>query len=191
MIFSYLIGSIPCGLALGKCCGIDVRAAGSGNIGATNVSRLLGRKLGIITLLGDAAKGYGPMLLASRILAAPAGHWVLWCGAAAFLGHLFPVYLGFKGGKGVATALGIFLFLNPLAVALLIPLFMAVVWIWGYVSLGSLVAAAAMPLLLHLLHGSGPQLILSLAIAALICLKHRANIGRLLRHEEKSWKKKE
>lgn len=188
---AYLLGSIPFGLVFGRLAGIDVRAAGSGNIGATNVNRLLGKKMGFLTLVADAGKGVVPMLLATWWLPEAAGkeEWILACGAAAFLGHIFPLYLKFKGGKGVATALGIFLYLNPWLALLTVVVFVGVVAVWGYVSLGSLVAAAVLPGLLWLLHGWGAEVALALVVALLVWWKHRSNIIRLLRHEEKSWKK--
>ena len=191
ILFSYLVGAIPCGLLAAKSMGLDIRQAGSGNIGATNVSRLLGKKLGLLTLLGDIAKAVVPMALAAWLLAGAAdrGFWVAVCGGAAFLGHIFPVYLQFSGGKGVATALGVFLFLEPLAVLLSLLVFVAVVGRWHYISLGSLVAAAVMPLWIWLLDGPDRHLALAFFTGALIWFKHRDNIGRLRRHEEKSWKK--
>ncbi|MCK5436704.1 MAG: glycerol-3-phosphate 1-O-acyltransferase PlsY [Desulfobulbaceae bacterium] len=194
VLLAYLIGSIPCGLLVGKCVGVDVRQSGSGNIGATNVTRLLGKKSGIVTLAGDVCKALLPMILASVLLKDAAGEslgvWVAICGFAAFFGHLYPVYLKFKGGKGVATALGVFLFLCPLAVLIDIVIFVWVVGVSGYVSLGSLAAAAAMPFLIWLLPGAGSVSVFTAAlISALIWLKHRENIVRLLNHEEKSWKK--
>ena len=192
VVVGYLIGSIPFGLVLGKCLGIDVRAAGSGNIGATNVNRLLGKKMGAITLLADAGKAVLPMLAAAKLLG---GHpnaqfWVAATGGAAFLGHLYPLYLKFKGGKGVATALGIFFYVQPLALSLSIVVFVAVVRIWGYVSLGSLVAAALMPVLVFFLEGPGQKVYLAMLIAALIWLKHAENIKRLINHQENRIKRK-
>ena len=111
IVLSYLIGAIPFGLILGKAAGIDVRRGGSGNIGATNVSRLVGKKIGAFTLLLDACKGLLPMMAASGCGADQ--NTTLLCGTAAFIGHLYPVYLRFRGGKGVATALGVFLYLDP------------------------------------------------------------------------------
>ncbi len=193
VLFSYLVGSVPCGLLLGRLKGVDVRLAGSRNIGATNVTRQLGKTLGLLTLLGDAAKGVLPMLLVARLLAGRADVelWVVASGGAAFLGHLFPLYLGFKGGKGVATALGVFLYLNPLATLIDVLIFVGVVYNWGYVSLGSLTAALMMPGLVWLLTGSLPFSLLAVGIGVLIWAKHHENIGRLMRHEEKSWRKNE
>jgi glycerol-3-phosphate acyltransferase PlsY len=195
LVVAYLVGSIPFGLLLGKLMGVDVRRAGSGNIGATNVHRLLGRKLGIFTLLADTLKAIVPMLLARWVLSnsavsASVDLWVALCGASAFLGHLFPVYLKFRGGKGVATALGIFLLLEPWAALISLAVFIAVVLYWGYVSLGSLAAAACMPLWVWLLSGSSLYTSLALFIGLLIWLKHHTNIVRLLNGVEKSWKSK-
>ncbi len=192
VVVGYLIGSIPFGLVLGKALGIDVRQAGSGNIGATNVNRLLGKKMGAITLLADAGKAVLPMMAAAKLLDGQpmAQFWVAATGGAAFLGHLYPLYLKFKGGKGVATALGIFFYVQPLAVALCIVVFVAVVRVWGYVSLGSLLAAALMPLLVYLLEGPGYKTYLAAVIAVLIWLKHAENIRRLIKHEENSIRKR-
>jgi len=192
VVLGYLIGAVPFGLVFGKCLGVDVRSAGSGNIGATNVNRLLGKRLGLLTLAADAAKALLPMVLAAMILRGrqSADLWVALVGAAAFLGHIYPVYLGFKGGKGVATALGIFFYMQPLAVLICVVVFAAVVWVWGYVSLGSLIASALMPIFLWLSAKSGIDVALALFVSVLIWLKHIDNIKRLVRHEERSVKKK-
>lgn len=191
VIASYLIGSIPFGLVLGKAAGVDVRAMGSGNIGATNVARLVGKKLGGLTLVFDALKAILPMLAAAWLLedGSRREFWVALCGGAAFLGHLYPLYLGFKGGKGVATALGIFFYLAPAAALIDLLIFVGVVYNWGYVSLGSLTAALMMPGLVWLLTGSLSNSVLAFAIGVLIWVKHRDNIVRLMQHEEKSWRK--
>ncbi|MFH7320872.1 glycerol-3-phosphate 1-O-acyltransferase PlsY [Desulfurivibrio sp. D14AmB] len=202
---AYLLGAVPFGLLFGKLAGVDVRRQGSGNIGATNVGRLLGKKLGLLTLAADMLKGVAPMLAAAWWTAGQeGGHYlVIFCGGAAFLGHLFPIWLGFKGGKGVATALGVFLYLAPLAALGALAVFVLVLINWGYVSLASLSAALLMPGLIWLLyHGgasgeeglaglwgaAGPETLLALLFAVLIWLKHRDNIERLLRGEEKSWR---
>jgi len=186
IIISYLLGSIPFGLLFGKLAGVDVRKSGSGNIGATNVNRLLGKKLGIATLICDTGKGFLAML-AAAMLDAPENT-VLLCGLAAFLGHLFPLYLGFTGGKGVATALGVFLFLDPAACGIAVAVFVLLVWMSDFVSVGSLGAAAAMPLVLFVMNAPAERIYLALAVAVLIWIKHHQNIGRLLKGEEKSWK---
>ena len=191
IIFGYLLGSVPFGLLYGKLAGIDVRHQGSGNIGATNVNRLLGKKLGALTLVSDILKGLLPMLLATWLLGdhPDSQRWIIFTGGAAFLGHCFPLYLNFRGGKGVATALGVHLYLAPLPTLAAVALFALTVRLSGYVSLGSLTAAAALPLLI--LMGGGPLdlVLLSTLIGAVIWIKHHENLARLLRGQEKSWKK--
>lgn len=188
---AYLLGAVPFGLLIGKAAGVDVRTAGSRNIGATNVGRLLGRKLGISTLACDIVKAIVPMIAVGYFLAGRSDRelWVALCGFAAFVGHLFPVYLRFKGGKGVATALGVFIYLAPAAVLADVVVFVVVVYLGGYVSLGSLAASLVMPLLVWVLYRSAPLTLMAGAIALLVWIKHRDNISRLLRHEEKSWRR--
>src|ERR1700751_5568962 len=178
---AYLLGSIPFGLLLAKLSGgKDVREHGSGNIGATNVSRVAGPLAGVLTLLLDAAKGMAAVWLAGRFT----GHSALSmmpAGLAALLGHCFPLWLGFKGGKGVATALGVFLALCPLAALAGVILFLLAFVFWGYFSLASITAAAAMPLLIYLLwapHHAPPMIVTfgALAAAGIIVYKHDANI---------------
>lgn len=177
IIFSYLLGSLPVGLLLTRLKGRDPRRVGSGNIGATNVMRAAGKTLGIMTLLGDALKGFLPTWLAIRfgqpemVVAA--------VGFAAFAGHLFPVYLKFRGGKGVATALGVFLAFNYLAVLIDMVIFAAILLKWRYVSLGSLVCSALMPVILVLLKAPAVYPVLCVFMAILIFVKHRENIRRL------------
>ncbi len=191
VIFGYLAGSIPFGLLYGRLAGVDVRQQGSGNIGATNVSRLLGKKLGILTLASDLLKGLLPMLIAAQILGdrPDAYLWTMLTGTAAFVGHCWPIYLKFRGGKGVATALGIFLYLAPLQTLIAIVLFVATVRLGGYVSLGSMSAALSLPVMIWLSNGPTDLLLITGMIALLIVLKHQENIRRLLKGEEKSWKK--
>lgn len=183
---AYLIGSIPTGLLLGKAYGIDVRREGSGNIGATNLYRTVGRKVGIITLIGDCLKGLLPVLLVKASSLPP--EFAAWVGLAAFCGHVFPVFLKFKGGKGVATALGVFLALAPLAVAIAIALFAVLMFLWRYVSLGSISAAAAMPLAVYLLGESRTVTVVTLVIAAIVIIRHHENIKRLLSGTENKFK---
>ncbi len=192
LLFSYLTGAIPFGLLFSRAAGKDVRQEGSGNIGATNVNRVLGRKLGILTLLCDVAKGFLPVFAASIIL--PVGDsWELFIalsGLAAVLGHMFSVYLGFQGGKGVATALGVFLFFSPWSILVALLVFVAVVGLSGFVSAGSLTASALIPFCIWFLDGSMSTFVVAGVIAVLIWFKHRSNISRLLKGEEKSWKTK-
>lgn len=183
---AYLLGSIPTGLLLGKLYGIDVRKEGSGNIGATNLYRTVGRKVGIITLIGDCLKGLLPVLLAWKLgLLEPMQAWV---GLAAFCGHVFSVFLLFKGGKGVATALGVYLALAPLAVLGALAVFILLVAIWRYISLGSIVAAAAMPLIIFFRPHSNELLVATALISAIVIIKHHTNISRLLAGTESRFK---
>lgn len=182
-VVAYLVGSIPTGLLLAKyVAGVDIRATGSGNIGATNVSRTLGWKIGVMTLLGDCLKGVIPVVAAQK-LGFPEG-WVATIGFMAFAGHVYTVFLGFKGGKGVATALGVFLALSPLSVACAVAIFAAIVWKWRYVSLGSISAAAFMPLLIAFIDSRGLIFMMSIAIATVVIWKHRENIRRLMNGTE-------
>lgn len=189
---SYLLGAIPFGLLLSRGSGIDIRTQGSKNIGSTNVTRLLGMKMGALTLLCDLLKGFLPMFITAFVLEGAAGHDLIiaLCGGASVLGHMFPVYLGFKGGKGVATALGAFLYLAPLAVLGCLVVFVAAVYFSGFVSLGSLMASFSILIWLPLLHAPTWKLGLAAFIVAMIWGKHHQNIGRLVRGTEKPWKGK-
>jgi len=189
LLAAYFVGSIPFGLFLAKLLGgSDVRKAGSGNIGAANVARVVGPLAGILTLLLDTAKGAAAVWLAARFTHESAV-WMMLAALAALVGHCFPVWLKFKGGKGVATALGVFLALCPLAALAALLLFALVVACWRYVSLGSISAAAAIPLLMYFLwapHHAPPLIIAlgSLAASLLVVYKHSANIQRLVQGEE-------
>lgn len=190
-VLSYLLGAVPFGLLVGRLAGIDVRKGGSGNIGATNVSRLLGKKLGFVTLILDCLKGFLPIFVASQVIGEEAGSSmvVMLCGIMAVIGHMFPVYLGFKGGKGVATALGVFLYLSPPAIGISVLVFAAAVAFSGFVSAGSLLASGLFPLWLWFLGQPAPMVLTGLVIAVLIWIKHHQNISRLMAGKEKSWKK--
>jgi glycerol-3-phosphate acyltransferase PlsY len=186
---AYILGSIPFGVIFARLFGsADVRKSGSGNIGATNVARVAGPLAGILTLVFDTAKGAGAVRLTGRF-AHESAAWMMLAGLAALVGHCFPVWLRFKGGKGVAAALGVFLALCPAAALAALLLFVIVVAIWRYVSLGSIAAAAAMPLLMYFLWAPrhAPPLIItfgSLAATVLIIYKHDGNIQRLVQGEE-------
>ena len=168
VLFGYLLGSIPFGILVAKAFDrdLDLRKAGSGNIGATNVARTLGKGAGILTLALDAGKGILALALARRLLDPSAYHWLALVGAAVFLGHIFPVYLRFKGGKGVAVALGVVLYLTR------------------YVSLSSLCAAVALPVAMAFLGRSRHYVTLALLMTFLVIYTHRENIHRLLSGQE-------
>ena len=183
---AYLIGSIPTGLLLGKAYGIDVRKEGSGNIGATNLYRTVGRKVGIMTLIGDCMKGLLPVLVVKLSSFPP--ELAAWVGLAAFCGHVFSLFLKFKGGKGVATAMGVFLALAPIAVTIAIVLFAVLLFVWRYVSLGSITAAAVMPLAVYLLGGNRTMTVVTLVIVLIVIARHHENIRRLLSGTERRFK---
>lgn len=187
LLAAYLLGAIPTGIILTKLTGgEDIRNVGSGNIGATNVYRTAGRKLGLLTLFGDCLKGIIPMLLA--IQWGFEGGSLALVGLAAQLGHCFPVYLGFKGGKGVATALGVFLVISPGSILLVLSLFLVVLGKWRYISLASISCAAAIPFLVLILEGSFMVFLVSCFIAALVIWRHKENIDRLLSGTESKFK---
>jgi glycerol-3-phosphate acyltransferase PlsY len=175
--FAYLCGSIPTGVWLSRRRGLDPRDLGSGNIGATNVARTAGTALGVLTLLGDTFKGLIPVLLAN--LTGQREPLVALTGLAAFGGHLYPCFLRFRGGKGVATGLGVLLGLAPLAMTITLPLFAVIAALTRYVSLASLLTAAVTPLVLIAL-GYGTSIVLAAVTMSLfIFLRHRDNIRRL------------
>ena len=185
VVTAYLLGSIPWGLLITRIFGSkDIRASGSGNIGAANVTRVAGPAAGILTLLLDTAKGYAAVWLAQRY-SHDSATWMTIAGLAVLLGHCFPIWLNFRGGKGVATACGVFSMLTPLAVPPALALFALVAAYWKYISLGSIAAAAAMPLLIYFLwapHHAPPTVIIfgTMAATLLIIYKHDANIQRLM-----------
>ena len=194
LALAYVCGSIPFALLAGKANSIDLRKQGSGNLGATNVFRTLGWKIGIAVFLADAAKGALPvLLLPPRVdsLRDPVV-WAIASGVAAIAGHVRPVFLGFgKGGKGVATAAGVFFALAPVPMLVTFAVFVAVVLSTGYVSLGSLISAVLLPILLAVTSGiESPLFGVSVVIAAFVFWTHRANIGRLRRGEENRFGKR-
>jgi len=185
-VAAYFLGSIPTGLLLAKAAGVDIRSSGSGNIGATNVYRTLGRGVGALTLIGDCLKGLVPVLVAKYY--GMTEIWVALIGLAAFLGHVYTVFLGFKGGKGVATALGVFLGISPISVGAVLLIFVSVVWKWRYISLGSITAALAMPGMVALFDSRPPMVIMTLLVSLLVVWKHRENIKRLREGTENKFK---
>lgn len=188
LIVIYLIAAIPSGIVLARVMGYeDVRDKGSGNIGATNVYRVAGKLAGILTLIGDILKGFFPLLAYKAWLAPTSTQLGVAC-AMAIVGHCYPVYLKFKGGKGVATALGIFLVLSPQAVLGAALVFILAVAISRFISLGSVLAAMSAPLLVLMLGHPQPEFLATLFIAALIIWRHRTNIKRLLDGSENRFK---
>jgi acyl phosphate:glycerol-3-phosphate acyltransferase len=185
VIGAYMLGSVPFGLILTKrFSSVDIRREGSGNIGATNVRRVAGAKLGALTLAGDMLKGIVPVYLAGIITGCEtgfAGLYVSIVAFAAFLGHLYPVFLKFKdGGKGVATAAGSFLILSPWAFLSAVIVFAAVVYIWRRVSAASLAASAVLPVVVWFVGHSVFHTSCAAVITILIFSRHRENINRLI-----------
>ena len=182
IVIAYVIGSIPVGIILAKIRGADPRKVGSGNIGATNVMRAAGKTLGILTLIGDILKGFIPTTLA--LYSEQPAFVIAAIGFATFIGHLFPLFLKFKGGKGVATAAGVYLAVSPLAILINVVIFIFVLLKWRYVSLGSLVGTGLMPLALLALNKPHEYVYLSWVVGILIFVKHKDNIRRLLEGKE-------
>lgn len=208
IVIAYLLGSIPFGFLIVRASqGADVRETGSGGTGATNVSRLAGKRAGVITLLLDVLKGAAAVLIALWILGLLSREgqadstvqsvywWVAAAAVATIVGHVYPVWLRFRGGKGVATGVGVFLVLAPIAVALAGIMFVMVVASTRYVSLGSVLAAAAIPFLMMLqseyfrpMPGLAPLMVAAVASALLIIFAHRGNIRRLIEGTESRFK---
>lgn len=192
IVGSYLLGSIPAAYLAGRSRGIDLRKHGSGNLGATNVIRVLGTKIGLLVFAFDAAKGGVPVALFPRWVPVDATPFhdptifAILCGVAAIVGHVRPIYLKFgRGGKGVATAAGVFLALAPIPTLLTLLIFAVVMLSSGFVSLGSLVSAAMLPVLLAVtVSVRSPLFVVSVLLALFVFWTHRANITRLRNGEE-------
>ena len=191
VITAYFLGSIPFGYLIVRIrAGADIRQTGSGGTGATNVSRRLGKVAGVLTLILDALKGAAAILIGRLILDESSGA-ITSVAVLVIVGHMFPIWLGFRGGKGVATAVGVFLVLAPLALAAAGVIFLIIVSLTRYVSLGSITAAASIPLFVWLQHGLVSPVsnlwatMCAAAIsAALIIFAHRGNIRRLMQGTE-------
>src|SRR5258705_10164227 len=210
IVIAYLLGSIPFGYLIVRATqGADVRETGSGGTGATNVSRRAGKTAGVVTLLLDALKGAASVAIAKIVLGLPvfgeaalvspsleiAYWWVAAAAIAVILGHIFPVWLRFRGGKGVATGVGVFLMLTPLAVAFAGVIFVLVFWRTRYVSLGSILAAVAIPLFVLLRNAFvqpvdpvPPIMTAAAAGAILIVFAHRENVRRLISGTENKFR---
>jgi len=187
---AYLLGCIPFGLIVAKAGGVDLRSKGSGNLGATNALRVMGKKAGAVTLLGDMLKGVLGVYLAVWFAGVDAG---LLAAAAVVLGHDYPVSMSFRGGKGVATSFGVLLALAPEIALIGFAVWILTVLIWRYSSLGALVSFALLPVWAVLLKGGDRGfVVLSVFLTVLLYLKHRGNIVRLIKGEEpKLGRKKE
>ena len=191
LVGGYLLGSIPVGYLIGRSYGIDIRTKGSGNIGAANILRVIGKGPAAVTLLLDAVKGLLPTILARQTYLLPPG-WIIAVGLAAIIGHTFSIFLRFKGGKGVATSLGVLVGLSPLTAFFVLLVWLAVFAASRIVSFASLAAALFLPPLLWYLANRQPVfLAFGVLIAILVFLAHRKNIRRLLSGQEPKviWKR--
>jgi glycerol-3-phosphate acyltransferase PlsY len=185
LVASYLLGSIPSSYLAGRWTrGIDLREHGSGNLGATNTFRVLGARAAVPVMLFDVFKGFAPVWFFSLWDGSTEWTWALAYGAAAIVGHIFSIYMRFRGGKGVATAAGVFLALAPTAVGVAALVWAGAVALFRMVSLASLAAAVTLILMLLAVERRTPVLVLGVAVGAFVIFAHRANIGRILRGEE-------
>lgn len=181
LVVAYLLGSIPSGHIAGRLRGVDLRQVGSGNMGAANVFRTLGKKMGIAVLVADIAKGAIAVVVAAALTDDP---WPLVAGCVAVAGHIFPVWLRFRGGKGVATAAGVVIGLMPLVAAVVLPAWVLIVALTRYTSVGSIVAAAAATPLAWAFGYDWPYVVLAGLMALAILVKHRSNMRRLMQGNE-------
>jgi glycerol-3-phosphate acyltransferase PlsY len=177
VLSAYLLGSIPFALLLARRWGTDLRVVGSGNPGAANMMRASGVKAGVLVALLDIAKGAASVWIAARVSRAPAAPAA--AGVAAIVGHIYPVWLNFRGGKGVATACGVFSVLTPPALPPALGIFAAVVWITKYISLGSVLASMALPPLAYAFGSPAPAIAAAAVAATMIVFRHRSNLVRL------------
>lgn len=186
LLGSYLLGSFPTAFVFVKRLkGIDVRTVGSGNVGATNVTRVAGWAAGLLVFLIDLAKGLAAVVVIAPLLIQPLSPTQqLSCGLASTVGHGYPVWLGFRGGKGVATTIGVLLGAMPVVAIVFLLVWVLCYRLWRYVSVGSMAAAASIPITQVLQHQSRPEVLLGLTLALLLITKHHANIRRLLKGQE-------
>lgn len=181
LIFSYLIGSIPNAFWIGKVFkNIDIRQQGSGNVGATNAARVLGYKYGFMTLVLDVLKGAIPTYIGYK-MGANLGIYAAIC---AIIGHSYSIFLKFKGGKAVATTVGIFLIISPYSILALLVVFFAIVFLTGYVSIASMVSALCLSVTVYLFKGTTPEIIFSIIIGLFVIYKHKSNIKNLINKKE-------
>jgi acyl phosphate:glycerol-3-phosphate acyltransferase len=191
VLAAYLTGAIPTSYIVGRLVrGIDLRQHGSGNLGATNAFRVLGWRAATPILLIDIAKGFAPAFFFPALDGVAAPGWALAYGAAAVIGHAFSIYVGFRGGKGVATGAGVFLALAPVAVLVGLGIWIVLVLTTGYVSLASIVAAAVLPIMVAVTAAPTEVLIMSLLLSVFVIHAHRANVRRLIRGEEHRFRRR-
>lgn len=196
-VLAYFMGSIPTGVIIGKKLkGIDIREVGSKNTGATNAYRVLGPKIGIAVLLLDILKGFIPVACANYLsqMGMFSKSLIVLIGLIAIIGHTFSIFIKFKGGKGVATSIGVFLALEPFVIFVILIIFIVIVWLTRYVSLGSIIGAAIFPFLCYFMPGifeqepNIPVVAVGVLVSVYIIWKHKANISRLIKGEENKFK---
>jgi acyl phosphate:glycerol-3-phosphate acyltransferase len=191
VLAAYLTGAIPTSYIAGRLVrGIDLRQHGSGNLGATNAFRVLGWRAATPIFVIDITKGFVPAFLFPALDGVTAPGWALAYGAAAIIGHVFSIYVGFRGGKGVATGAGVFLALAPVAVLVGLGVWVVLVLTTGYVSLASIVAAAVLPIMVAVTAAPTEVLIMSLLLSVFVIHAHRANMRRLIRGEEHRFRRR-
>jgi acyl phosphate:glycerol-3-phosphate acyltransferase len=191
VLAAYLAGAIPTSFIAGRLVrGIDLRQHGSGNLGATNAFRVLGWRAATPIFVIDIAKGFVPAFYFPALDGAAAPGWALAYGAAAIIGHVFSIYVGFRGGKGVATGAGVFLALAPVAVLVGLGIWIVLVLTTGYVSLASITAAASLPIMVAVTAAPTEVLIMSLLLSVFVIYAHRANVRRLIRGEEHRFRRR-
>lgn len=189
LIISYLIGSIPTAYLFGKYIkSIDIRKVGSGNVGATNVFRTIGKKYGIIVLLIDMLKGLIPILITKHIINIESEYFIIVVGLLAIAGHIWTVFLNFKGGKGVATSAGVFLGLAPIPVVISLIIFGIAVYMTHYISAGSILASILLPFSVYHYYSFSPIFFFTIIITIFVIYKHKDNIKRIINQtENKIW----
>ncbi len=194
VLASYLLGSIPTGFLVARSRGMDIRRHGSGNIGATNVFRILGRKWGTLVFAGDVLKGAAAVRLgifiAQHAVSPSPGLAGMLAAVCCVAGHCFPVWLGFKGGKGIATSAGVLIGLVPPETLIILATWLLVFYTTRYVSLASIAAALVLPVAVFLLRGPVPAFYFTLVMTILVVWRHRTNVARLLAGEESRFAKK-
>src|SRR5215211_2331370 len=201
LIGSYLLGSIPFGFLAGRFVGIDIRQAGSGNVGATNVVRVLGKRYGYPVFALDVLKGFGAVKISMLMAPGPPPEWNspeifgMFAAMSSVLGHLYPPWLKFQGGKGVATSAGALLALTPIVTFMGVAIWVTVFWLTRYVSLASIIAAVVLPIIILMLRPQAdsarkPLFYSFVCIAAVVIWRHRSNLSRLIRGTEPRFTRK-
>lgn len=183
VLAAYLVGSVPFAFLMARRRGIDLRTVGSGNVGATNVLRTAGVASAVVAMALDAVKGALAVIVAQRLASGPATPVI--AGLASIIGHLYPVWLGFRGGKGVATAAGVFAVLTPVAVGIASVVFVVAVWVTRYISVGSLAGAVTLSVVASAIESSVPVIVGAFVAALIIGHRHRGNIARVLAGTER------